>query len=79
MFPSTKSGKSGQSEHLSNYYKFTSPVSEETGIKMLTSEQMLQRLPMTLAQVKAGNKSKKLLDNIRQMAAFLCQAKEITK
>ena len=40
---------------------------------------MLQRLPMTLAQVKAGNKSKNLLDNIRQIAAFLCQAKEITK
>ena len=32
-----------------------------TGLKILTPEQMLQRLPITLAQVKAGNNSQKFI------------------
>ena len=40
---------------------------------------MLQRLPITLAQVKAGNTSEKLLNEIRQIIYSLYQAKEITK
>ena len=40
---------------------------------------MLQRLPIALAQVKAGNTSKKLLNEIRQIIYSLYQAKEITK
>ena len=39
---------------------------------------MLQRLPIALAQVKAGNTSKKLLNGIRQTIYYLYQAKEIT-
>ena len=39
---------------------------------------MLQRLPLALAQVKAGNTSENLLIEIRQIIYFLCQAKEIT-
>ena len=50
-----------------------------TGLKILTSEQMLQRLSIALAQVKAGNNSKSLLNEIRQIVYFLYQAKEITK
>ena len=41
--------------------------------------QMLQRLPIALAQVKAGNNSEKLLNEIRQILYSLYQAKEITK
>ena len=41
--------------------------------------QMLQRLPVALAQVKAGNNSEKLLNEIRQIIYSLYQAKEITK
>ena len=40
---------------------------------------MLQRLPTALAQVKAGNTSEKLLNEIRQIIYSLYRAKEITK
>ena len=40
---------------------------------------MLQRLPITLAQIKAGNNSKSLLNEIRKIVYSLYQAKEITK
>ena len=37
-------------------YKAKQNKTEETGLKILTPRQMLQRLPIALAQVKAGNK-----------------------
>ena len=40
---------------------------KETGLKMLTPKRMLQRLPIALAQVKAGNNSENLLNEIRQI------------
>ena len=40
---------------------------------------MLQRLQITLAQVKAGNNSENLLNEIRQIIYSLYQSKEITK
>ena len=40
---------------------------------------MLQRLPIAHAQVKAGNNSEGLLNEIRQIVYSLCQSKEITK
>ena len=36
-----------------------------TALKILTPKQMLQRLPIALAQVKAGNNSESLLNEIR--------------
>ena len=50
-----------------------------TGLKILTPKQMLQRLPIALAQIKAGNNSENLLNEIRQIAYSLYQSKEITK
>ena len=50
-----------------------------TGLKILTSKQMLQRLPIALAQVKAGNNSESLLNENRQIVYSLYQWKEITK
>ena len=50
-----------------------------TGLKILTPKQMLQRLPIALAQVKAGNNSENLLNEIRQIIFSLYQSKEITK
>ena len=47
--------------------------------KILTPKQMLQRLPIALAQVKAGNNSERLLNEIRQIIYSLYQSKEITK
>ena len=52
---------------------------EGTGLKILTPKQMLQRLPIALAQVKAGNNSENLLNEIRQIIYSLYQLKEITK
>ena len=49
------------------------------GVKILTPKQMLQRLPIALAQVKACNKSKSLLNEIRQIVYSLYQSKQITK
>ena len=40
---------------------------------------MLQRLPIALAQVKAGNNSESLLNEIRQIVYSLYQLKQITK
>ena len=48
------------------------------GLKILTPKQMLQRLPIALAQVKAGNTSGNLLNEIRKIIYSLCQAKLIT-
>ena len=49
------------------------------GLKILTPKQMLQRSPIALAQVKAGNASENLLNEIRQTIYSLHRAKEITK
>ena len=40
---------------------------------------MFQRLPVALVQIKAGNNSESLLNEIRQIVYSLCQSKEITK
>ena len=49
------------------------------GLKILTPNQMLKRLPIALAQVKAGNNSESLLNEIRQIVYHLYRSKEITK
>ena len=50
-----------------------------TGLKILTSKQVLQRLPIALAQVNTGNNSESLLTEIKQTICSLYQSKEITK
>ena len=57
---------------------FSSMISEtknasfnENGLKILTPKQMLQRLPISLAQLKAGNISENLLNEIRQIICSL--------
>ena len=52
---------------------------EGKGLKILTPKQMLQRLPIALAQLKAGNNSKTLLNEIRQIVYSSYQSKQITK
>ena len=52
---------------------------EGIGRKILTPNQMLKRLPIALAQVKAGNNSESLLNEIRQIVYSLYRSKEITK
>ena len=48
------------------------------GLKTVTPKQMLQRLLITLAQVKAGNNSESLLNEIRQIAYSFSQSKQTT-
>ena len=47
-------------------------VTLEKGSKILTPKQMLQRLPIPYSQVKAGNASENVLNEIRRI---MCQAK----
>ena len=48
-------------------------------LKTLTPDQMLSRLPITLAQLKAGNNSQKLKNEIRQLLYSLYRSKKLTK
>ena len=49
------------------------------GLKILTPNQMLSRLPISLAQLQAGNNSEKLKNEIRQLLYFLYRSKNMTK
>ena len=49
------------------------------GRKKLTPKQILQRFPKAIAQIKSGNNSKSLLNEIGQIVYSLYQSKEITK
>ena len=49
------------------------------GLKILTPNQMLSRLPISLAQLKAGNNSKKLKNKTRQLLCSLYRSKKLTK
>ena len=52
---------------------------EGQGIKVLTPSQMLSRLPISLAQLEAGNNSEELKNEIRQLLYSLYRSKNITK
>ena len=49
------------------------------GLKILTPYQMLSRLPISLAQLNAGNNSEKLKSDIRQLLYSLYRSKRLTK
>ena len=50
-----------------------------TGLKILTNKQMLNRLPISLAQIQAGNNLSKLKNEIRQILYSLYRSKVLTK
>ena len=54
-------------------------LKQGTGLKILTPKEMVQRLPIALAQIKAGNNSETLLNEIRHIVYSLYQSKEIIK
>ena len=47
--------------------EFNKQNQEGHGLKILTPDKMLSRLPITLAQLRAGNNSEKLKNEIRQL------------
>ena len=49
------------------------------GLKILTNKQMLNRLPILLAQLQAGNNSKSLKNELRQILYSLYRSKVLTK
>ena len=49
------------------------------GVKILTPNQLLSRLPISLAQLKAGNNSEELKNEIRQLLYSLYRSKKLTK
>ena len=59
--------------------KFNQLEQEGSGLKILTPNQMLSRLPISLAQLKAGNNSEKLKNEIRQLLYSLYRSKKLTK
>ena len=75
-----------RNEAIKFYDDYSSMMSESKykatkgkGLKILTSKQMLQRLSIALAQVKAGYNSESLLNEIRKIVSSLYQSKEIAK
>ena len=52
---------------------------EGKGLKILTPSQMLSRLPISLAQLKAGNNSEKLKNETRQLLYSLYRSKSMSK
>ena len=55
--------------------EFSKLNQEGQGLKILTPNQMLSRLPISLAQLKAGNNSEKLKNEIRQLLYSLYRSK----
>ena len=49
------------------------------GLKILAPDQMLSRLPIPLAQLKAENKSEKLKNEIRELLYSVYRSNELTK
>ena len=59
--------------------QFNKQNQQGQGLKIPTPDQMLSRLPITLAQLKAGNNSLRLKNEIRQLLHYLYRSKKSTK
>ena len=72
-----KEEKEGQKRFSDDYDN--NGWSSGSGLKILTNKQMLNRLPILLAQIQAGNNSIKLKNEIRQILYSLYRSKVLTK
>ena len=59
--------------------EFNNKIQSGQELKMLTPNQMLSRLPISLVQLNAGNNSEKLKNKIRQLSYSLYRSKKLTK
>ena len=66
-------------EIVEKILKFNKQNQEGQGLKILTPNQTLSRLPIYLAQLKTGNNSKKLKNGMRQLLYSLYRSKNMTK
>ena len=58
---------------------FNKQNQEGQRLKILTPDEMLSRLPISLARLKAGNNSQKLKNETRQLLYSLYRSKKLTK
>ena len=66
-------------EIVEQILKFNKEKQEGKGLKILTPSEMLSRLPISLAQLEAGNNSEKLKNEIRELLYSLYRSKNLTK
>ena len=66
-------------EIVEEILKFNEQNQQRKGIKILTPNQILSRLPISLAELQAGNNSEKLKNEIRQLFYSLYRSKNMTK
>ena len=64
---------------LKKILKFNKQNQQGHGLKILTPDQMLSRLPISLGQLKAGNNSQKLKNEIRHLLFSLHRSKKTYK
>ena len=74
-----KRNKNNLLEIVELILKFNQLDEEGSGLKILTPNQMLTRLPIFLAQLKVGNNFEKLKNEIRQFLYSLYRSKKFTK
>ena len=74
---SMKEQKKGQKRFSDDYD--SNGWSSGSGLKILTNKQMLNRLPILLAQIQAGNTSNSLKNEVRQILYSLDRSKVLTK
>ena len=74
-----KRNKNNLLEIVELILKFNQLDEEGSGLKILTPNQMLTRLPISLAQLKVGNNFEKLKNEIRQFLYSLYRSKKFTK
>ena len=67
------------SEIVKEIFNFNKQNQERKGLKILTPNQMLSRLTISLGQLEAGNNSNKLKNEIRQLLYSLYCSKNMTK
>ena len=66
-------------EIVNEIFEFSKDIQQGLGQIILALNQMLSRLPITLALLKAGNNSEKLKNEIRQSLYSLYRSKKLTK
>ena len=64
---------------VENVFEFNRHNQEGQGLKMLTRDRMLSRLPISLVQLKTRNNSEKLKNEIIQLLHLLCCSKKLSK
>ena len=78
-YVSSLNDSDSDSDSKLDFSSFDFDDTKGSGLKISTPNQMLRRLPISLAQLKAGNNSEKLKNEIRQLLCSLYKSKKLTK